>query len=387
MSYPSPHIRPEIAAIEESKIAQVWRLGFTVPDVIGLWVGESDLPTPSFICDAAADALRAGRTFYTHKRGLPELRQAIIDYTAGLYGVRLADDQVSVTSSGMNAIMLTMQAVVGPGDNVVSATPVWPNGLAAARIMGGEVREVPLTAAAGWSLDLDRLFDACDGRTRAIFIASPGNPTGWLMPRDQQRAALDFCRRHGIWMIADEVYHRFVYDGRAAAPSFLELAEADDPLIVVHSFSKAWAMTGWRLGWLVTPPAVTQIIDNIVEFNTSGAQPFLQYGCIAALNQGEAFVARMVERCRAGRELVLQRLGGMGRVRIVRPEAAFYVMFRVEGMGDELAYAERLVHEARVGLAPGSAFGAGGEGHLRLCFASSPERLSKAMDRLAPHLD
>ena len=388
MSHPSPYIRPEIAEIEESKIAQVWRLGFTVPDVIGLWVGEGDLPTPDFICDAAAAALRAGRTFYTHKRGLPELRQAIIDYTAGLYGVRLADDRVSVTTAGMNAIMLTMQAVVGPGDNVVAPTPVWPNALAAARIMGGKVREVPLiAAAAGWSLDLDRLFDACDERTRAIFIASPGNPTGWLMPREQQRAVLDFCRRRGIWMIADEVYHRFVYDGRKAAPSFLELAEADDPLIVVHSFSKAWAMTGWRLGWLVTPPAVTRIIDNIIEFNTSGAQPFLQYGCIAALGQGEAFVAQMVERCRVGRELVLQRLGGMRRVRIVRPEAAFYVMFRVEGMGDELAYAKRLVHEARVGLAPGSAFGAGGEGHLRLCFASSTDRLSLAMDRLAPHLD
>jgi len=188
-------------------------------------------------------------------------------------------------------------------------------------------------------------------------------------------------------MVADEVYHRFVYDGRAAAPSFLDLAEADDPLIVVHSFSKAWAMTGWRLGWLVTPPPVTRNIDNIVEFNTSGAQPFLQYGCIAALRDGEPFVSAMVERCRVGRELVLQRLGGMRRVRIVRPEAAFYVMFRVDGMGDELAFAERLVHEARVGLAPGSAFGAGGEGHLRLCFASSPERLSLAMDRLAPQLD
>src|SRR5690606_14336268 len=257
------------------------------------------------------------------------------------------------------------------------------------------VRQVPLQPGeGGWTLDLDRLFDRCDARTRALYIATPGNPTGWMMPAAQQREVMAFCRRRGILMVADEVYGRFVYepvpeDGRAGrrrdvAPSFLETAEPDDPLVVVNSFSKAWAMTGWRLGWMVLPRALTPVIERLIEFNTCGAPPFLQRGGIVALRDGEPFVAEMVARCGAGRDLVIQRLGRMRRVRVIRPEAAFYVMFQVEGMTDSLAFAKHLVREARVGLAPGSAFGPGGEGHLRLCFASSTERLAEAMDRLEP---
>jgi len=380
-------IRPEIEALEDSRIVEVWKLGFQIPDVIGLWVGEGDLPTPSFISDAAAQALARGETFYTHKRGIPELRQALIDYHRALYGVELADDRIAVTSAGMNAMMLAMESLVGAGDNAVCVTPVWPNIFATIRIMGAAVRHLPLDPTpTGWQLDLDRLFAACDERTRVIYVASPGNPTGWVMPREQQQALLDFARKRGIWIVADEVYARIVYDGVRAAPSLLELIDADDAVVIVNSFSKAWAMTGWRIGWMIMPPRLTHAVDKLIEFNTSGAQPFLQRGCVAAITQGEPFVAEMVDRYRAGRDLVLQRLGGMKRVRIVRPEAAFYVMFGVDGMEDCLAFAKRLVHEARVGLAPGSAFGPGGEGHLRLCFASSRERLSQAMDRLEPLL-
>jgi aspartate aminotransferase len=384
---PLAPIRPEIEALEDSRIVEVWKLGFEVSDVIGLWVGEGDLPTPAFICEEAAAALRRGETFYTYKRGIPELRQALIDYHQRLYGVRLADDRLAVTSAGMNAMMLAMETLIGAGDNAVCVTPVWPNIFATVEILGGTVRHMPLTPTpSGWQLDLDRLFELCDQRTRVIYVASPGNPTGWVMSRAEQQAVLDFCRRHGIWVVADEVYARIVYDGRAVAPSFLELAAPDDPLVVVNSFSKAWAMTGWRIGWMVAPARVTAMVDKLIEFNTSGAQPFLQRGCVAAITEGEPFVAEMVARYRAGRELVMQRLGGMARVHIVRPEAAYYVMFGVEGMTDSLAFAKRLVHEARVGLAPGSAFGPGGDGHLRLCFASSRERLSQAMDRLEPLL-
>jgi aspartate/methionine/tyrosine aminotransferase len=383
-------IRPEIEALEDSRIVQVWKLGFKIPDVIGLWVGEGDLPTPAFICEAAAEALRRGETFYTHKRGIPELRQALIDYYRRIHGVALGDDRVSVTSAGMNAMMLAMECVVGAGDNVVAVTPVWPNIFATVEIMGGQVRHLPLAPTpAGWRLDLDRLFAACDERTRAIYVASPGNPTGWVMSRAEQRAVLEYARRRGLWIVADEVYGRLIYDampGRMAAPSFLELAEPDDAVAVVNSFSKTWAMTGWRIGWMVAPPRLTMAVDRLIEFNTSGAQPFLQRACVVAIEQGEPFVADMVERYRAGRELVLQRLGGMAKVHVVRPEAAFYVMFGVDGMTDSLEFAKRLVHEARVGLAPGSAFGPGGEGHLRLCFASGTDRLSRAMDRLEPVL-
>jgi aspartate aminotransferase len=384
---PIAPIRPEIEALEDSRIVEVWKLGFHTPDVIGLWVGEGDLPTPAFICDAAAEALKRGDTFYTHKRGIPELRQALIDYHQRIYRIRIADDRIAVTSAGMNAMMLAMECLVGPGDNAVCVTPVWPNIFATIEIMGATVRQLPLDPTPmGWQLDLERLFAACDERTRVIYLASPGNPSGWVMPRAQQQALLDFARKRGLWIVADEVYARLVYDGALAAPSFLELAEPDDALVVVNSFSKAWAMTGWRIGWMIMPARLTAVVDKLIEFNTSGAQPFLQRGCVAALQQGEPFVAEMVARYRSGRDLVLQRLGGMPRVHIVRPEAAFYTMFAVDGVTDSLAFAKRLVAETRVGLAPGSAFGPGGEGHLRLCFAASLDRLSQAMDRLEPAL-
>jgi aspartate/methionine/tyrosine aminotransferase len=382
-----PAIRPAIDHLEDSKIVEVWKLGFTTPDVIGLWVGEGDQPTPAFICEAAAASLRAGETFYTYKRGIPELRQALAAYYKRLHGVAIADERIAITSAGMNAMMLVMETIVAPDDNVVVVTPVWPNIFATVEIMSGEVRQFALDSTpTGWRLDLERLLAACDQRTRAIYVASPGNPTGWVMPAEQQAALLAFCRSRGIWLVADEVYARLIYD-RPVAPSFIEHAAPDDPLFVVNSFSKTWAMTGWRVGWLIMPTGLAPIFDKLLEYNTSGGQAFLQRGCVAAIEQGEPYVAETVARYRAARDLVVQRLAAMRRVTVTRPEAAFYVMLHVDGMGNALDFAKRLVTEARVGLAPGSAFGAGGEGFLRLCYASSLPRLSQAMDRLETMLD
>lgn len=386
---PPLNIRPDIANLGESGIVEVWQMGFSVPDVIGLWVGEGDLPTPRFICDAASAALAAGETFYTHKTGIPELRQALAVYLEGLHGCRLdPETRIAVTSAGMNAMMLIAETIVGQGDNVVIVSPVWPNFDACVRIMGGEPRPVALKATpGGFHLDLEELFARCDARTRAVYLASPGNPTGWIMPVEQQRALLAFCRERGLWILSDEVYERFVYDGsRTAAPSFLAIAEPEDALVVVNSFSKTWAMTGWRIGWMVMPAALYPVISNLLEYNTSGGQAFLQRGALVAVRDGEAVAQEMVERCRIGRDIVLQRLGAMERVRIVRPEGAFYTMFGVDGVTDMIGFAKKLVVEARVGLAPGTAFGPGGEGFLRLCFASSAARLSAAMDRLEPLL-
>ncbi len=383
---PAP-LRPEIEALETSGIAQLFNLGVGRAGVIPLWFGESDLPTPDFICEAAARSLAAGNTFYTHKRGIPELRAAIAGYLGGLYGEAPDVERITVTTSGMNGIMLTLQTIAGAGDNVVVVTPVWPNILSAVRIVGAELRTVTLDAAdGGFDLDVARIFAACDERTRAVFVNSPNNPTGWVMRGEDQRALMGFCRGRGIWIIADEVYHRFVYARPAAerplAPSFLEVAEAEDPLIVVHSFSKTWAMTGWRIGWLVHPAALAANFDRLVEFNTSGASRFLQEGCVTAIEEGEDFAVGMIERCRRGRDLVYQRLSALPRVRLACPAGAFYAFFALEGMGDSLAYAKDILEETNVGVAPGSAFGPGGEGHLRLCFASGAERLSDALDRL-----
>jgi aspartate/methionine/tyrosine aminotransferase len=383
-----PHgVRAAIDALPESKIGEVAKVGFGDPAIVPLWFGEGDLATPKFICDAAAEALGRGETFYTFKAGIPPLRQSIAAYLSRLHAKPVAAERVAVTSAGMNAIMLACQILVEPGDNVVILSPVWPNINAAVEVMGGEARAVALqpTPEGGWRLDLDRLFAACDGRTRAIFVNSPSNPTGWMMHRDEASALLNFARKRGIWLMADEVYERIVYD-RPVAESFLDIAEPEDRVIVINSFSKSWAMTGWRLGWLVTSTGFQDPLEKLIEFNTSGAPTFLQHAAVTAIEEGEDFVKAMVERCRIGRDIVMQGLARFPRVHAVAPEGAFYAFFRVDGMADSLNFAKDIVRKAKVGLAPGAAFGPAGEGYLRLCFASAPERLGEALDRLTPML-
>ena len=379
-------VRPAAGFLPGSKIGEVAMVGRGDPDVIPLWFGEGDLTTPDFINAAATRALQDGETFYTWQRGIPQLRQAIAEYTQRVYGIACGPERITVSGSGMQAILLTCQALIGQGDNAVIIGPIWPNIVSCVEIQEGEPRMVDLAFdGQSWSLDLDRLFAQVDDRTRLIFVNSPNNPTGWTMPSEMQKALLDFCRSRRIWLVADEVYARLVYD-RPVAPSFLEHAGPDDPLIVVQSFSKPWAMTGWRLGWITSPDNFGELLAKLTQFNTSGSPAFLQHGALAAIRDGEAFLAQMVERCRVGREVVLQGLSRFPRVRIARPEAAFYAFFGIDGMSDSLDFAKRLVREAKVGIAPGIAFGPGGEGYLRLCFASAPERLHKAMDRMAPLL-
>ncbi len=377
-----PVVRPAIAEMQTQRIGEVSRIGIGNPDVIPLWFGEPDLDTPEFIRQAAIDAMQAGQTRYVNKRGIPELRQAILDYTQTQFGVGLDPERITVTGSGMTAIMIATETLVNNGDNVVLVSPIWPNIFYCVQTMGGESRHVRLDQGEnGWSLDLDKLFDACDERTKAIFIASPSNPTGWLMEPEQQRAVLDFCRERGIWIIADEVYHRIVYD-RPVAPSFLSIAEPDDALYIVHSMSKAWCMTGWRCGWLVHPAELGDKMGDLSGINNTGSTSFVQHAAAVAIREGEDFVAEGVERSRRARDLVHQRLGGMERISLAAPKAAFYAFPQIVGLEDDLEFAKQLVREHQVGLAPGSAFGPGNEGYLRLCFAKSEEQLSAAMDRI-----
>jgi aspartate/methionine/tyrosine aminotransferase len=381
-----PLIRSRIRDLETQQILQVSSLALGDPNVIPLWYGESDLATPDAIKQAAGDALAAGHTFYTHKRGVPELVSALAGYTAALYGVSVVPERVTVTSSGMTGIMLVMQMLLDAGDNAVVVGPVWPNASSTVEVMGAEPRSVPLRFGnSGWTLDPEQVFAACDSRTRAIFVNSPGNPTGWMMTRDEQQALLDFARARGLWIVADEVYGRIVYD-RPVAPSFLEIAEPDDRVVAVNSFSKTWAMTGWRVGWLTHPPAVGDFLANLVEYNTSGTPAFLQHACVAAIETGEPFVAEMVAHCRRGREVIGRCLSDLPRVRYRAPDAAFYAFFAVDGMENSLEFAKRLVRETGVGLAPGTAFGPQGEGWLRLCFARAPAVLEQAVERLTPAL-
>jgi aspartate/methionine/tyrosine aminotransferase len=375
-------IRPGIEALADSPILQVFREGFGRSGLIPMWAGEPDVPTPHFICEAASRALFAGRTYYSQDRGTHALRSALIDYHRRLYGVELADDRVAFIFSGMNAVMQVCQATLAPGDVAVCVTPSWPNVVRAAQINGATIRQVPLARGnEGWSLRMEDVLAACDDRTRLLYLASPGNPTGWMIEPDQARDLLEFCRDRQIALLSDEVYHRIVYD-RPVGFSFLEIARPDDPLFVVNSFSKAWAMTGWRLGWLVYPEGCRGVFDKLIQFNTSGGLEFLQAGAIAALEDGEPFIASFVERCRAGRRIVAERLARMRRIRAIPSDGAFYAMFEVEGMADSLAFCLRAVHEAGLGMAPGTSFGAGSESLVRLCYAKSPDLLHEAMDRL-----
>ena len=383
-------IRADIEAMPDSPILEVWRMGFTVPGVIGLWAGEPDLPTPRFICDAATEALNRGLTFYSHNRGIPELREALARYLKRLYGVDIDDTRIAVTTAGMNAVQIVCQALLGSGSKAVVITPSWPNIMRAMTISGAEVTEVPLTRGGnGWSLDLEAVYAACAPGTKLLYLATPANPTGWTMGRDQAVALLSFARARGIAILSDEVYHRIVYDrpdDQSAAFSFLEIATADDAVFVVNSFSKSWAMTGWRLGWLISPAWFLATTEKLIQFNTSGAPAFLQHGAVAALDQGEAFVAEFVVRCAAGRKIVAKRLAAMPRVREVPNDGAFYAMFEVEGVADTLQFCQRAVSQARIGLAPGIAFGAGAGALIRLCYAKSPDLLEQAMDRLEAFL-
>jgi aspartate/methionine/tyrosine aminotransferase len=379
-------VRDQIVEMEDSPILEVWRMGFSIPDVIGLWAGESDLPTPPFICDEAIRALKAGHTFYTHNRGIPELRAAIGRYLKRLYGKDIADDRVAVTTAGMNAVQIVCQAVLGAGSKAVAITPSWPNVMGAMTICGADVAEVPLARSnSGWSLDLDAVTDACGPGTKMLYLASPANPTGWAIGRDEAEALLALTRERGIALVSDEVYHRIVYD-RSIAFSFLQLAQPDDAVFVVNSFSKSWAMTGWRMGWLIYPEGFLPTVEKLIQFNTSGGQAFLQHGAVAALDQGESFVAEFVARCRTGRDIVSKRLAAMPRVREVASNGSFYSMFEVDGVSDTLAFCKDAVASARVGLAPGSAFGKGAETLIRLCYAKSPDQLEAAMDRLDAYL-
>jgi len=376
-------LRAEARAAPESGIVEVANHGRDRPGLIPLWVGEGDLPTPDFISAAAARGLAGGETFYTRQKGIPELRQALADYYGRHFGKSFAADEFIVTGSGMHAIQLAIDAVAGAGDEVVYLSPAWPNFAAAAGVAGAV--PVPVTldhSSNGWTCDVDRIAAAVTPRTRALFVNSPSNPTGWTADHATLRAILDLARRHDLWIVADEIYALFHYDG-GRAPSFLDVADAGDRILFVNSFSKNWAMTGWRIGWIRTHPALQQMFENLIQYSNSGVAQFLQRGAVAALNEGDAFIAGQVERARQARDMVCAALRRTGRARFSVPQGAFYLFFSVDGLADSRQAAFDIVDHANVGLAPGTAFGPGGAGFLRLCFHRRLDQVEEATERLA----
>ena len=377
-----PAARPAVQALVASKIRELFNAGIGRDDILPFWVGEADEPTPQFIRKAAADSLASGDTLYNHNLGIAPLREALAAYLQRLHPP-VAVDRIAATSAGVNALMLASQLLLDPGDRVVEVVPLWPNLQEIPAILSARVTTVPLEfSPQGWRLDLERLLAALTPGTRAVYVNSPNNPTGWTITREAQRAILDHCRRHGIWIVADDAYERLYFGNGGVAPSFLDIAGPEDRLIVANTFSKTWLMTGWRLGWLVVLAALMDDLGKLIEYNTSCAPEFVQRGGIAAVTEGEPVIRRSLERFRSARDFLVGELNRIPGVQAPLPSGTMYAFFRAPGMEDSMKFCKRLVRDVGLGLAPGSAFGASGEGYARWCFAASEERLAQGIERL-----
>ncbi len=379
-------IHPTVRDAAASGIVEVFDYGRGRQGLIPLWIGEGDLPPPSVAAEAAKASIDRGETFYTAQAGIPALREAIAGYMTRVYGrapggLPFRPENFFVTIGGMHAIEIATRLTLGPGDEALIPSPAWPNFVGAIETSGARAVPVPLGRKGRWSLDPERLRAAVTPATKVVFLNSPANPTGFVATREELAATLAAAREHGLWIVADEIYGRLTYDG-ARAPSFHDVMAPDDKILFVQTLSKNWAMTGFRVGWLEAPPALGPVIENLVQFTTSGVPVFTQRAAIAALNEGEAFLAAQIERCRRSRDILCEGLKATGRVRFFEPEAAFYLFFEVDGFPDSRALALRLIDEAGIGTAPGSAFGPGGEGHLRVCFARDPALMEEATRRL-----
>lgn len=366
--------------------AELLRYGKSKPGCISLAQGEGSLPTPQFICDEVQKSLAEGKTFYSFGLGLPELRQEIANYHAKIYGHNIPLNRISVTSSGTNAVHLALMSILDEGDEVIAVTPIWKNLIGITELAGGRIIDVPMEQTDGkWHLDLEKFFGKVTAHTKAMMIVSPNNPTGWVMPAEDIKAVLEFARARDIWIIADEVYGRTMHD-ITKAPSFLDYAEDDDLLYVVNSFSKSWAMTGWRLGWLIGPRDSEDKIRDVILYENMGPPTFTQHAGIVALRHGEEFLQTQKTLWKSNQELVVEGLSKFDKVSMVKSPAAFYAFFKIEGETDSFTLARRIIDEVGVSLAPGGAFGKGFNDYLRLCFAAKPEVVTEAIRRLEPIL-
>src|ERR1700674_2420561 len=387
----TPTIAASALRVPHSRIRELAEIAMSMDGVLKLYFGESNLPTPEYIKRAAQKAMADGFTFYTENAGLPSLRKALARYYQELQNVELDPaGEIVITASGVQALNVGIRCVLDPGDEALVLTPAWPNGASNIAMANATAIEIahPLIGDR-YQIDFAALEAAVTPRTRMLLYTSPSNPLGWVATVDEQRRLLEFARRHNLWLVADEVYERLNYTGAkptTPTPTILKLATRDDAVIVVQSFSKMYCMTGWRLGWLVARRDLAAKATQLNEFIVSHAPSFAQKAGEAALAEGEGELARMLERLRENRDLCLAALSGMPGVTVPTPDGAFYVFPRIEGLTDSFAFCKRLLEETRVGLAPGVAFGAGGEGSVRICYAAERSILEPAMERLGEFL-
>ena len=376
-----------LAQVPYTRIRELAELAMSMDGVHRLYFGESNLPTPGFIVAAAVRALNEGYTFYSENAGLPMLRREIAAQYQRLHHVELDPErEIVITASGVQALHMAIRAVLDPGDEAIILSPAWPNGASIIALSHGRPVDVPLTLAEErYEIDFAALEAAVGPRTRLVVLTSPSNPLGWVADVSEQRRLLELCRDRGIWLLADEVYERIYYDGLQIgdpAPSILRLCDRNDAVHVVQSFSKTYCMTGWRVGWLVTRADLGSRIAQLNEFFVSHAATFAQVAARTALAEGEDELRRMIESLRANRDFCVAALREMPGVTVPDPGGAFYAFPRIDGVDDSLAFCRRLLLERRVGLAPGCAFGAGGEGSVRICYAADRSVLEPALEHL-----
>jgi len=377
------------SSIPNSRIRELAEVAMSMDGVLKLYFGESNLPTPDYIKRAAQKAMADGFTFYTENAGLPSTRKALARYYADLHQVEIdPSTEIVVTASGVQALNLGIRCMIDPGDEGLVLTPAWPNGSANIGMANGVVKQIPHVLSGNrYEIDFDALEAAVTPRTRMLLYTSPSNPLGWVATDADQRHLLDFIRKHNLWLMADEVYDRLYYpDGparTATVPSILKKCTREDAVVVVQSFSKAYCMTGWRLGWLIARKDLAARATQLNEFVVSHAPSFAQRAGETALLWGEMAVKEMLLRLRENRDFCLAALSKMPGVKVPKPEGAFYLFPKIEGLTDSFAFCKQLLMETRVGLAPGVAFGAGGEGSVRICYAAEMQILEQAMARLS----
>ena len=387
----APLLASSVLNVPHSRIRELAEIAMSMPGVLKLYFGESNQPTPEFIKQAAVKALAEGYTFYTENAGLPSLRRALADYYSKLQGVALdPDTEIVITASGVQALNVSIRCVLDPGDEALVLTPAWPNGASIIGMANAIACQIPQPLCGDrYAIDFDALERAVNPRTKLLLYTSPSNPLGWVATVEDQKRLLEFCRRRGLWLLADEVYDRLYYAGSRLGdpvPSILRLATRDDAVLVVHSFSKSYCMTGWRVGWLIARRDLARKATQLNEFIISHAPSFAQKAAEIALSAGEEELVRMLGRLKANRDFCIEALRRMPGVTVPEPDGAFYLFPKIEGLGDSFEFCRQLLEQERVGLAPGVAFGEGGEGSIRICYAADRSVLEPAMERLARFL-
>ena len=386
-----PGLSHSVEQVPHSRIRELAEIAMSMDGVLRLYFGESNLPTPDYIKRAAVQAMSDGYTFYTENAGLPSLRCALASCYEKLHGVELdAQREIVITASGVQALNVSLRCALDPGDEALVLTPAWPNGSSIIAMANATPKQIPHPLCGDrYTIDFGALEAAVTPRTRLVLYTSPSNPLGWVASVDEQQRLLDFSRRHGLWLLADEVYDRLYYAGARLGdpvPSILRLATRDDAVIVVHSFSKSYCMTGWRVGWLVARRDLAAKATQLNEFIISHAPSFAQKAAETALAEGEEELTRMLARLKANRDLCIEALAEMPGVTVPKPDGAFYLFPKIAGLDDSFEFCRSLLMETKVGLAPGVAFGAGGEGSVRICYAAEERILEPAMERLGRFL-